>query len=44
LLARRRGRLGCVIAGGELAAQQFADRRFRDFGDKDIAARSLEIG
>src|SRR5262249_15669154 len=42
--ARRGGRLQRVVARGELAAQQLADRRFRDFRDKDVAARPLEIG
>ncbi len=33
-----------ILAGDELAAQQLADRRFRDLGDEDIAARPLEAG
>src|ERR1700746_3854372 len=33
-----------ILAGDEQAAQDLADRRFRDFGDKHILARALVIG
>ena len=36
--------LGGVLAGHELAAQEFSHRRFRNFGDEDIAARALVAG
>src|SRR6516164_4541371 len=41
-----RGALGGfhrIFAGGELAAKELADRRFRNFGHENIAPRSLEI-
>src|SRR5258708_38762749 len=34
---------GVELAGDQLAAQQLADRRFRNLGDEDIAARPLEV-
>jgi hypothetical protein len=33
-----------ILAGDEQAAQDLADRRFRDFGDKHVLARALVIG
>src|SRR3954468_18615467 len=36
--------LAGVFAGDELAAQDLADRRFRDFGHEHVIARALEIG
>ena len=37
-------RFGFVFAGDEQSPQQFADRRFRNGVDEDVAARALEIG
>ena len=45
LLVRAYARfLGLVFACDQLAAQELADRRFRDVVDEDVAARPLEIG
>src|SRR6266516_5925973 len=41
---RRRRALDFVFARDQLAAQQLADRRFRNGFDEDVLARPLEIG
>src|ERR1700733_2830036 len=37
------GRFWPVFTGNELAAKQFADRRFWNLGDEFVASRALEI-
>src|SRR6202034_2392620 len=44
LLGRSRSLVDDIVAGDELAAQEFPHRRFRQRGDKDITAWALEAG
>src|SRR5436189_6069307 len=44
MIAHGAAALRLIVAGHELAAEQLADRRFRDLFDKHVLARSLEVG